>query len=54
MDGWMICVFQHFNSILVISGRRADDNEKLCAMKPRLRSGRFRFEQGSNSGPLDQ
>ena len=25
-----------FNSISVISGQWADDNERLCAMKPRL------------------
>ena len=43
-----------FNSISVISGRCADDNEKLCSMEPRLRLKRFRLERGSNSGPLDQ
>ena len=43
-----------FNSISVISGRWADDNERLCAMGPRLRLRRFRLERGSNSGPLDQ
>ena len=26
----------HFNSISVISGQWADDNERLCAMKPCL------------------
>ena len=43
-----------FNSISVISGRRADDNDRICAMEPRLRLRRFRLERGSNSGPLDQ
>ena len=42
------------NSISVISGQVTDDNERLCAMKPRLRVRRFRLEQGSDSGPLDQ
>ena len=37
-----------FDSISVISGRWADDNERLCAMKPRLRLRRFRPERGSN------
>ena len=43
-----------FNSVSVISGQWADDNERLCAMEPRLRLGRFRLERGSNPGPLDQ
>ena len=43
-----------FDSISVISGRWADDNERLCAMEPRLRLRRFRLERVSNSGPLDQ
>ena len=43
-----------FNSISVISGRWADDNERLCAMESRLQLRRFRLERGSNSGPLDQ
>ena len=30
------------------------DNERLCAMEPRLRLRRFGIERGSNSGPLDQ
>ena len=42
-----------FYSISVISGRWADDNERLCAMEPGLRLRIFRLEQGSNSGPLD-
>ena len=29
-----------FNSISVISGRWADDNERLCAMEPCLRMNR--------------
>ena len=42
------------NCISVILGRWPDDNERLCAMEPRLRLRRFRLEQGSNLGPLDQ
>ena len=42
------------NSISVISGRWEDDDEKLCAMEPRLRLRRFCLEQGWNPGPLDQ
>ena len=38
-----------FNSISVISGRRLDDNERLCAMELRLRLRRFHLERGSNS-----
>ena len=55
-DGWMddLRFYVLFNSISVISGRWADDNERLCAMEPRLRLRRFRLERGSNSGPLDQ
>ena len=43
-----------FNSILVTSGRWADDNERLCAIEPRVRLSRLRLERGSNSGPPDQ
>ena len=43
-----------FNSNSVISGRWAGDNERLCAIEPRLWLRRFRLERGSNSGPLDQ
>ena len=43
-----------FNSISVISGRWADDNERLCAIEPRLRLRRFRLKQGSNPASLDQ
>ena len=43
-----------FNSSSVISGRRADDNERLCAMESRLRLRIFNLERGSNTGPLDQ
>ena len=46
--------YVRLNSISVISGRWVDANERLCAMKPRLRLRRFRLEQGPNSGPLDQ
>ena len=37
-----------FNSISVISGQWADDNERLCAMEFRLWLRRFRLERGSN------
>ena len=53
MDGWMDDL-RFFNSVSVISGRWADDNERLCAMEPRSRLTRFRLEVGSNAGPLDQ
>ena len=33
MDGWMAC---DFNSVSVISGRCLGDNERLCAVEPRL------------------
>ena len=38
-DGWMddLRFYVLFNSISVISGRWADENERLCAMEPRLR-----------------
>ena len=39
-----------FNSISVISGRQADDNEMLCAMEPRL----CHLKGGLNRKPLDQ
>ena len=41
MDGLLLYVF--FNSLSVISGRWADDNERLFAMEPRLRRRRFRL-----------
>ena len=43
IDGWMdgcmddMRFFVLFNSISVISGLWADDNERLCAMEPLLR-----------------
>ena len=38
VDGWMDeTILRLFNSILVISGRWAGDNERLCAVKPNLR-----------------
>ena len=49
MDDLRFYVF--FNTISVISGRWADDNERLCAMELHLRLRRFRLEPGSNSGP---
>ena len=35
--GCVTCDFTNFYSISVISGRWTGDNEKLCAMEPRLR-----------------
>ena len=43
-----------FNSISVLSGRWANDNELLCAMEPRLQLKKIRLERDSNSGRLDQ
>ena len=40
------------NSISVISGQWADNNEWLCAVEPRLQLRRFRLERGSNPGLL--
>ena len=39
-----------FNGISVISGRWADDNERLCAMIPGLRLRRVRLERGIKPG----
>ena len=39
MDRQMTWNFTSFST--VISGQWADDNERLCAMEPRLRLGRF-------------
>ena len=41
-----------FNSISVISGRWANDKERLCAMELCLRLRRFHLERGSNLGPF--
>ena len=43
-----------FNSISVILRRSEIDNERLCAMEPRLQSTRVRLLRGSNLRPLDQ
>ena len=45
MDGWMdnMRFYIIFNSISVISGRWANDNERQCAMEHRLRLRRFRI-----------
>ena len=47
-DGWLDVLF---NSNLVISqdDAWADDNERLCAMEPRLRLKRSCLRLGSNS-----
>ena len=56
LDDWMddLRFYVLFNSISVISGRWADDNEWLCVMGRRLRLRKFRLERGSNPGLLDQ
>ena len=56
LDGWMadLRFYVLFNSMSVISGRRAEENDLLCAMEPRLRLRRFRLERGSNPEPIDQ
>ena len=53
--GWMddLRFYVLFNSILVISGQRKVDNERLCAMELRLRLRRFRLDQESNSVATD-
>ena len=56
LDGWMDDL--RFNilfnkSISVISGRKEVD-ERLYAMEPRLRLGKFRLKRGLNSEPLDR
>ena len=47
-DGWRD-FYVLFNSISVISGRCAGNNERLCATELRLRLGRFRLEAGLES-----
>ena len=39
-----------FNSISIISGRWANDNERLCAMKSRERLRRFRLDRSFKLG----
>ena len=39
-----LAIYIIFNSISVISGRWAGDNERMCAMEPLLRLRRFRLE----------
>ena len=44
VDGWMICDITSFSTVFsVISGRLVDDNERQCAMEPRLRLRTFRL-----------
>ena len=38
-----LAILRLFNSISFISGRLAGDDERLCAMEPRLRLGRYRL-----------
>ena len=54
MDRWMICNCTTFSTVFsVLSGQSADDNERLCAMKPVYSLRRFRTELGLNLGLLD-
>ena len=50
MDGWMTYCFSFFNSISVISGWWADNNERQYAMENHLRLRRFHLKQGLNLG----
>ena len=50
----MTWLLRPFNNISVISGRWEDDNERLCAMEPRLRLKRFSYRAGIEPAPLDQ
>ena len=47
IDGWMddLRFYVFFNRISVISGRWADDNDRLCAMETILGLRRFRLER---------
>ena len=52
-DGWMVDYLWLnvlFNSISLILGRWLGDNEKLCAMEPRLRLERFPSQAGLEPG----
>ena len=53
MDGWMddLGFYVLFNSISVISGRWAGDNERLCAMGPLLRLKRTLSQADLESRP---
>ena len=55
-SGWMddLGFYLLFNSISVISGRWTDDDERLCAMEPRLQLKRSLPQAGSKFGLLDQ
>ena len=54
-DGWLAILCPLFNSTSVISGQWADDNERLCAMKPHLRLRKFCPKaRTGNLGSLDQ
>ena len=45
-------IFRPSNSISVISGRWADDNERLCSMELRLRLKRSPHQAGLEPGSL--
>ena len=51
-DGWMTCNFMSFSTVFQSYQDNAGvgENERLCAMEPRLQLKRW----GSNSGQLDQ
>ena len=50
MDGSMTQFYVLFNNISIISGRWADDNERLCAMEPRLQLERAPPQAGLERG----
>ena len=55
MGGWMTCDFTSFSTVFHSNQDNGpDDNERLCAVEPRLRLRRIRLEWGLDSGPLDQ
>ena len=53
MNIWMedLRFYVLFNSIPIVSGRWADDNERLCANEPCLRLRRFRLERALTVNP---
>ena len=53
MDRWTAYDFTSFPKVFQ-SERWADDNERLCAIAPRLWLKMFYLERESNSGPVDR
>ena len=55
MDGWVDWDFTSFSTVFQsYQVRWEGDNERLCAMEPRLRLKRFPPPAGIGPGPLDQ